>query len=104
MNHDELATLIARRSRRNETLIADHAPLREQLAADVAAYLARGGQIDRSACEPIRLQRQESTGRMIYAKTPAPLSDLARVKAVHERQRSTGQRIVLPGSHTGPKP
>lgn len=105
INHDDLIHCVERC--RNNTAVADRAPLRAQLAADVEAFLARGGVIEHPEIRRIHVERaQQPCGAwsLRYREPPPPITDRERVQAVQRRRRTANQRLILPGSHCGPRP
>jgi hypothetical protein len=78
---------------------------RDEIAADVAAFLAAGGAITAAVSEPIRCE-PPAGGRGVggtvrrYASKPAPVSDWQRVQRAKRTER---QRLILPRSHLGPR-
>lgn len=109
---------VVRRRRAEST--DDKAAMRVQLAAQTAEYLARGGQIEQAvstpiSCEVYLVHHANGYNRTVrrWVEHPAPVTDVERVVSAKRRMkmgdiakatRRPGQRVVLPGSHTGPKP
>lgn len=81
---------------------------REQLAAEMQAYLEAGGVIEQPTSVPLRCKPMtpgsSNTVRRWADDVPNMKTLTIKQRVKRQRRRTAAQRITLPGSHTGPKP